>query len=50
MDISSPGSRTSTEIMAQILDAVNDGNGYDGIRNTHIIYKANPSYGKLKEF
>jgi predicted transcriptional regulator len=51
MNISLRDSRTRTEIMAHILDAFNDGNdnGYDGIRNTHLIYPANLSSGKLEE-
>ena len=34
--------------MAQILEAVNEGHGCDGIRKTHTMYKANLSCGKLK--
>lgn len=36
--------------MAQILEAANEDQGYEGIRKTHIMYKANLSYGKIKEY
>jgi predicted transcriptional regulator len=44
--------RNRTEIIAQILEAVNDGSsyGYGGLTKTNIMYKAYLSYAQLKEY
>ncbi|MDQ3909890.1 MAG: winged helix-turn-helix domain-containing protein [Thermoproteota archaeon] len=46
--------RHRTEIIAQILEVVNDGssssNGGEGVTRTKIMYKAFLSYAQLKEY
>jgi predicted transcriptional regulator len=43
--------RHRTEIIAQILEVVNDGSrGGEGIARTKIMYKAFLSYAQLKEY
>ena len=43
--------RHRTEIIAQILEVVNDGSrGGEGITRTKIMYKAFLSYAQLKEY
>jgi predicted transcriptional regulator len=43
--------RHRTEIIAQILEVVNDGSsGGEGVTRTKIMYKAFLSYAQLKEY
>ena len=43
--------RHRTEIIAQILEVVNDGSsGGEGVTRTRIMYKAFLSYAQLKEY
>ena len=44
--------RNRTDIIAQILEAVNDGSGYGygGLTKTNIMYRAYLSYAQLKEY
>ena len=45
--------RSRTEIIAQILQAVNEGSSYgynDGLTKTNIMYRAYLSYAQLKDY